>query len=144
MSVKSEEERVKGTIYAAFEAGKNRNFGILSRIHVDDRRFSKFGENPPYEIQDARDALVLEEMGFASLSGYDYEIKNLRIVIIDQVAIATFVVNYSGVLVDNTTFEGRATKVKSRATFILTKAGPEWLIVHEHLSRIPDEYTKQS
>ena len=142
MSLKSEEEKVKGTIFAAFEAGKNRNFGVLSRIHVDDESFSKFGENPPYEMQDVRDALVLEEIGFASLSGYDYEIQNLKIRLIDRVAIATFVLNYSGLLVDNTTFEGRTIKVRSRATFVLTKSGSDWLILHEHLSRVPDEHIK--
>ena len=142
MSVRSEEEKVKGTIYAAFEAGKNRNFGVLSRIHVDDGRFSKFGENPPYEMQDVRDALVLEEIGFASLSGYDYQIQNIKISLIDKVAIATFVLNYSGVLVDNTTFEGRTIKVRSRATFVLTKTGSDWLIIHEHLSRVPDEHVR--
>ncbi|HEY4674342.1 MAG TPA: nuclear transport factor 2 family protein [Nitrososphaerales archaeon] len=142
MNIKGEEEKVKGTIYAAFEAGKNRNFGVLSRIHVDDERFSKFGENPPYEMQGVRDALVLEEMGFASLSGYDYQIQDIKISLIDKVAIATFVLNYSGVLVDNTTFEGRAIKVRSRATFVLTKSGSDWLIIHEHLSRVPDEHIK--
>ena len=142
MSLKSEEEKVKGTIFAAFEAGKNRNFGVLSRIHVDDERFSKFGENPPYEMQDLRDTLVLEEIGFASLSGYDYEIQNLKISLIDRAAIATFMLNYSGLLVDNTTFEGRTIKVRSRATFVLTKSGSDWLIIHEHLSRIPNERIK--
>jgi len=142
MSVRSEEERVKAAIYAAFEAGKNRNFGVLSRIHLNDERFSKFGENPPYEVQNVEDALVLEEIGFASLSGYDYEIQKLKVSLIDKVAIATFVLNYSGILVDNTTFEGRAIKVRSRATFVLTKSSSDWLIMHEHLSQIPDEYMK--
>jgi hypothetical protein len=142
MSTRNEEEKIRATIYAAFEAGKNRNFGVLSRIHFNDERFSKFGENPPYEVQDVRDALALEEIGFASLSGYDYEIQNLKISVIDRVAIGTFVLNYSGILVDNTTFEGRAIKVRSRVTFVLTKSGSDWLIIHEHLSRIPDEYMK--
>ncbi|MBM3897168.1 MAG: nuclear transport factor 2 family protein [Thaumarchaeota archaeon] len=140
MSAKSEEERIKATIYAAFEAGKNRNFGVLSRIHLNDERFSKFGENPPYEIQGVRDALALEEIAFASLSGYDYEVQNLKIILIDKVAIATFVLNYSGILVDNTTFEGRAIKVRSRVTFVLIKSASDWLIIHEHLSQIPNKY----
>lgn len=142
MSVRSDEDRVKAAIYAAFEAGKNRNFGVLSRIHVNDERFSKFGENRPYDVQGVHDALVQEEMGFASLSGYDYDIQNLKIGLIDKVAIATFLLNYSGVLVDNTTFEGRAIKVRSRATFVLTKSSSDWLIIHEHLSQIPDDHVK--
>ena len=142
MSVRTEEERVKATIYAAFEAGKNRNFGVLSRIHVNDERFSKFGENPPYKVQNVQDALMLEEIGFASLSGYDYEIQSLKISLIDKVAIATFLLNYSGILVDNTTFGGRAIKSRSRATFVLTNGSSDWLIMHEHLSQIPDEYAK--
>ena len=134
-----EEEKVKAVIYAAFEAGKNRNFGVLSRIHSEEN-FSKFGDIPPYHVLDLQDALTLEEIGFASISGYDYEINDLRISIIDRVAIATFVLNYNGVLVDNTTFEGQTIKAKARATFVLTKKGSDWLIMHEHLSRIPEEY----
>ena len=137
MSVR-EEEKVKAVIYAAFEAGKNRNFGILSIIH--DENLSKFGDSPPFEIQSVQEALILEEIGFASLSDYNYEIQNLNIKIIDRVAVATFTLRYSGVLVDNTTFEGRAIKAKSRATFVIAKRGTDWLIVHEHLSSIPEEY----
>lgn len=143
MSIRGEEEKVRAVIYAAFEAGKNRNFGALSRIHLNDESFSKFGDMPPYDVQKLQDALILEEIGFAGLSGYDYEIQNLSINIIDRVAIATFIVKYSGVMVDNTTFEGRAMRIRSRTTFVLTKRGSDWLIVHEHLSRIPDEYLKQ-
>lgn len=133
-----EEEKVKAVIYAAFEAGRNRNFGILSRIH--DESLSKFGDAPPFEIQSMQDALMLEEIGFASLSDYNYEIQSLSIKIIDRVAVATFMLNYGGILVDNTTFEGRTMKAKSRATFVLAKRDTEWLIVHEHLSRVPEEY----
>ena len=134
-----EEEKVKAVIHAAFEAGRNRNFGILSRIH--DESLSKFGDAPPFEIQSMRDALMFEEIGFASLSDYNYEIQNLNIKIIDRVAVATFMLGYSGVLVDNTTFGGQVIKAKSRATFVLAKRDTEWLIVHEHLSRIPEQYT---
>ena len=142
MSSKSEEEKVRAVVYAAFESGKNRNFGILETIHAQDN-FSKFGDTPPYDILERQDALTLEEMGFASLSGYDYEISNLKVNVIDRVAIATFVISYNGVLVDNTTFEGQSVKARARATFILTKKVSDWLIMHEHLSRIPEEYVKR-
>lgn len=142
MSSKHEKERVRAVIYAAFEAGKNRNFGVLERIHAQED-FSKFGDTPPYDIMNLQDALTLEEMGFASISGYDYEINDLKISVLDRVAISTFLLSYNGVLVDNTTFEGQTVKARARATFVLTKKGLDWLIMHEHLSRIPEEYEKR-
>jgi hypothetical protein len=42
-------------------------------------------------------------------------------------------------LVDDYSFTGRTMSVRSRGTMVLQKNDKQWLIVHEHFSKIPTE-----
>jgi ketosteroid isomerase-like protein len=86
---------------------------------------------------DFNDACMHEELYFASVSDYDFKIEDLRVDIFDDTAIATFLIEHTGILVDDYSFTGRTMSVKSRATMVVHKKGSEWLIVHEHFSKIP-------
>ena len=81
------------------------------------------------------DSIVLEELKFASISDYNYEIKNVKISIFGSTGVVTFVLNQKGMLVDNKAFTGQHITINGRATFVLIKEGT-WKIIHYHLDKI--------
>lgn len=141
MSTLSSEEEVRTAVYQVFEAGKNKDFRLLARVHADEPRFSKFDDHPPYGRQNAREAYMYEEVAFASLSDYEYNLRDLRIDTFDWMAIATFILDYRGMMVNNATFAGESIHGTSRVTMVFQRKGKEWLIVHEHFSGIPESYS---
>jgi ketosteroid isomerase-like protein len=134
---KSKKE-VTNTIYAFFEAGKNKDLTSLAKFHSPSASFTKFDESPPYTRQTAEEAFIYEQAAFANLSDYQYEIHDLRIDPIGEVAVATFYLTYSGVFVNDYSFEGKTVKTKSRVTMIFAKFHDSWKIIHEHFSSVPD------
>lgn len=131
----SENEQIIRVIERFFEAGKNKNLPELRELHLDDNRFSSFSDVPPYDLKDFQTTMTLEELRFVSISDYDYEIKNPKISVFDDTAIAAFELNQTGMLVDNKAFTGEHISIKGRATFVLVKK-PTWKIVHIHFSKI--------
>ncbi len=81
-------------------------------------------------------------MYFASVSDYDFKIEDLKVDLFDDMAIATFVIEHTGMIVDDYSFTGRIMNVRARGTMVFQK-NPKWLIVHEHFSTIPNESSKQ-
>ena len=133
----NDDSLIKKTVYRAFEIGKSKDLQSIQSMHYNDKRFSKFGDTPPYMRMDFNDACMHEELYFASVSDYDFKIEDLRVDIFDDTAIATFLIEHTGMLVDDYSFTGRTMDVKSRATMVFQKKGSEWLITHEHFSKIP-------
>ena len=131
------ETLIKRTVYKAFEIGKSKDLQSIQSIHYNDKRFSKFGDAPPYMRMDYSEACMHEELYFASVSDYDFKIEDLRVDIFGDIAIATFLIEHTGMLVDDYSFTGRTMNVKSRGTMIFQKKGSVWLIIHEHFSKIP-------
>ena len=131
----SEREQIIKIIEKFFEAGKSNNFAILREIQLDDSRFSSFSDVPPYDLKDFATTIVLEELRFANISDYDYQIKNPKISIFDDTAIVAFELLQKGILVDNKAFTGESITLNERATFVLVKK-PTWKIAHIHLSKI--------
>ncbi len=127
---------VASVIFAFFEAGKNKDLTALGRFH-SGRNFSKFDENPPYTRQNSEEAFVYEQAAFANISDYNYEIEDLKIDLVDQVAIATFYLTYRGIFVNDYSFEGKTVSSKSRVTMVLSNLPDGWKIVHEHFSPFP-------
>lgn len=134
--VESEEDIVKKLVYRSFEIGKSKDLQAIQSLHYKDNRFSKFGDTPPYMRMDFNDACMYEELYFASVSDYDFKIEDLRVDLFDDMAIATFIVEHTGMLVDDYSFTGRMMNIRSRGTMVFQKKGPQWLIVHEHFSKI--------
>ncbi|MDG6939552.1 MAG: nuclear transport factor 2 family protein [Nitrososphaerota archaeon] len=123
-------------IYAMFEAGKNKDLSSLARLHSD--LLTKFDEFPPYSRQSYDDALVYEQAAFANISDYDYKITELRVDVVGAAAVATFYLEYSGVFVNDYSFEGRPVGSRSRVTMVLAMSADGWKIVHEHFSAFPE------
>jgi ketosteroid isomerase-like protein len=86
---------------------------------------------------------VYEQASFANISDYSYEIENLRIDLIAETAVATFYLNYKGMIVNDYSFEGRTVASKARVTMVLAKFQKQWKIVHSHFSSIPERLSKK-
>ena len=131
----SDKEEIFELIQMFFEAGKTKDFSILGKIQADSPEFSSFSDVPPYALQNYSDSVALEELRFSSISDYNFELKNPKISIFDAVGIITFLINQTGILVDNKAFTGQHITINGRATFVLIKK-PTWKIIHYHLDKI--------
>ena len=133
-----ETQEIINVIETFFEAGKTKKFEPLRKIQLDDPNFSSFSDVPPYDLKDYNTTIALEELRFVSISDYDYEIKNPKISIFDNTAVAAFELIQKGMLVDNKAYTGEYISIQGRATFVLVKK-PTWKIIHIHLSKIKDK-----
>ena len=133
-----ERKDVESVVRAFFEAGKNKDLSTLAGLHAPRDSFTKFDENPPYTRQDSEQAFVYEQAAFANISDYTYSLDDLRVDLLGDVAIVTFLLSYEGIVVNDYSFEGSTIRGKSRVTMVLTRTDRGWKIAHEHLSRFPD------
>ena len=129
------EKEVIKVIESFFDVGKTKNFSVLRDIQLNDSIFSSFSDVPPYDLKDYSTTLVLEELRFASISDYDYEIKNTKVTILENTAVLTCELTQKGILVDNKAFTGKHIIIHGRVTFVLLKR-KNWKIIHYHLSKI--------
>ena len=129
------EKEVINIIESFFNVGKTKKFSVLREIQLNDSIFSSFSDVPPYDLKDYSTTLTLEELRFASISDYDYKIKNAKVTILENTAILTCELLQKGLLVDNKTFTGQKIIIDGRATFVLLKK-ENWKIIHYHLSKI--------
>jgi ketosteroid isomerase-like protein len=126
---------IKDFIYKYFQLAKTKEIEKIEEFL--DPRFTKFGDSPPYDRRDFERALILEQLHFASLSDYDFEIENLNTEVTGDVAVATFVLEVTGMIIDDYSFRGTSVNNKSRVTIVLQKDKKgRWRMVHQHLSRL--------
>ena len=130
-----DKEDIFELIQMFFEAGKTKDFSILRKIQHDSPEFSSFSDVPPYGLQNYSQSIALEELRFSSISDYNFELKNPKISIFDTIGIITFLINQTGMLVDNKAFTGQHITINGRATFVLIKK-PTWKIMHYHIDKI--------
>jgi len=131
----ADQEQIVKVIQTFFETGKTKDFSVLGNIQVNSPEFSSFSDVPPYSLKGYAESIALEELRFASISDYDYEIKNVKISIFGNTGVVTFVLNQKGMLVDNKAFTGQHITINGRATFVLIKEDT-WKIIHYHLDKI--------
>ena len=131
----ADQEQIVKVIQTFFETGKTKDFSVLGNIQVNSPEFSSFSDVPPYSLKGYAESIALEELRFASISDYDYEIKNAKISIFGSTGVVTFVLNQKGMLVDNKAFTGQHITINGRATFVLIKENT-WKIIHYHLDKI--------
>ena len=131
----ADQEQIVKVIQTFFETGKTKDFSVLGNIQVNSPEFSSFSDVPPYSLKGYAESIALEELRFASISDYDYEIKNAKINIFGSTGVVTFVLNQKGMLVDNKAFTGQHITINGRATFVLIKEDT-WKIIHYHLDKI--------
>ena len=83
------EKEVIKVIESFFNVGKTKNFSVLQDVQLNDSIFSSFSDVPPYDLKDYSTTIALEELRFASISDYDYEIKNTKVAILENTAVLT-------------------------------------------------------
>ena len=129
---------IEAFIHAFFEAGKAKDFSALAGFHAPRGQFTKFDENPPYTRQNSEEAFVYEQAAFANISDYSYSIEDLRIDLLGDAAVATYYLTYSGMFVNDYSFEGSPVRAKSRVTMVLARTPGGWRVAHDHFSRFPE------
>ncbi len=133
-------DKIRDFVYKYFQIAKNKEMEDLPYFFANG--FTKFGDSPPYELRDTDRALVLEQLQFASIADYDFKIVDLKIEIISgEVAIAAFMLESTGIIVDDYSFRGTAVNNKVRVTIVLQKDKKDerdgWKMLHQHFSRAP-------
>ncbi len=126
---------IEDLIHRAFYIGKSKELSTIREVH--HKMLTKFSDTPPYHIMDYEEACLHEEMFFANVSDYEYSIEDLRITMLDSdssIALATFILEHKGIVVDDYSFTGQVIKGKVRCSMVCKKFGSKWYIVHEHLS----------
>jgi ketosteroid isomerase-like protein len=131
----SVDDDVKNFVVKRLDGIKNRDEAAVRSL-VDDS-YSKFDDWPPFGRQDGAKALENEFSAFKVLSNYSYEMKDFKVDVIGDSAIATFTIHYQGQM------RNRPFDVTSRVTTVLRKQDSGWKVVHEHYSRFPEETRQQ-
>ena len=126
---------IRDFIYKYFQLAKTKEIEKIEEFL--DPRFTKFGDSPPYDRRDFERALMLEQLHFASLSDYDFKIENLKTEVTSDFAVATFVLEVTGMIINDYSFRGISVNNKSRVTIVLQKdKSGQWKMVHQHLSKL--------
>jgi len=126
---------VRDLIYKYFQLAKTKEIEKIEEF-LDDK-FTKFGDSPPYDRRNFDRALMLDQLQFASLSDFDFKIEDLDIEIVGDAAVATFVIQITGMIVDDYSFRGTTINNKSRVTIVLHKDNKGgWKMIHQHLSKL--------
>lgn len=136
---KEEINRITETVNKIFAAGQMKDFETLRALHHPDLSFTRFSDLPPFGRQGTEEAMRLKESLFRDLIDFAYKIEDVNIDLYGNVAVATFYIDYRGVYVYSYTFEGREFRQKARCTLVFHKKDSFWYIVHEHLSKFPEE-----
>ena len=130
----SEIAKIKEVITEYFQLAKTKEIEKIDSFL--DQKFTKFGDSPPYDRRDFERALMLEQLQFASISDYDFKINDLKIEVKNDSALATFMLESTGMIVDDYSFRGTTINNKSRTTVVLQKDEKgRWKMIHQHLSR---------
>ncbi|MCI0559489.1 MAG: nuclear transport factor 2 family protein [Nitrososphaera sp.] len=129
----AESTKIKDLIQQYFQLAKSKEIeGIDAYL---DPKFTKFGDSPPYDRRDFDRALMLEQLQFASISDYDFKFEDMKIEILSDTAIATFILQSTGMIVDDYSFRGTTINNRSRVTIVLHKDRKgQWKMVHQHFS----------
>jgi ketosteroid isomerase-like protein len=128
-----ESAKIRDLINEYFQLAKTKEIEKIDEfLHS---AFTKFGDSPPYDRRDYERALMLEQLQFASISDYDFKIEDMRIEIQGDMAMASFLLHSSGMIVDDYSFRGTTINNKSRATVVLRKVNGQWKMLHQHLSK---------
>lgn len=116
---------IKETIYSIIRDAEDANVEGLKSAHLEIAKFSKFGPRN-FERQDIKSTNETEEAFFTSISDYKQIIRDLKIDVFDDMAIATYYPDVSYIQ------NGETKTGTGRQTFVFLKTESGWKLVHEH------------
>lgn len=123
-----EQEQIRNLIRDIFETAKAKDMDNLDSYHLKGPKFSKFDDGDIPQRQDYEMAKKSEEDFFTNITEFDYKLPDIKVDVFDDMAIATFILDY-GVIMEDETFNGN-----SRSTLVFVQDEGQWRIVHEHFS----------
>jgi ketosteroid isomerase-like protein len=129
VEVRTPDDVVNTVVIQRLDGIKNRNPHTIRSLFDDE--YTKFDDWPPFARQDAEAALRNEFNAYHALTNYEYEVRDYRVTVFDDMALATFHLHYTG------SMRGKRFAVTSRVTVVLRKEEGVWRVIHEHYSRFP-------
>lgn len=132
-------EEIYQTICRSFEYGRQGLSEQFNETHSED--YTRYSDFPPFRLQERDEGLQLKMSLLTQLVDFEFTIENFRVIASGELAVAVFILRYSGMAVNDYAFEGKLVKSVARCTVVLRRYGREWRILHEHLSRVPEGYS---
>jgi uncharacterized protein (TIGR02246 family) len=123
------DDAVNAVVIQRLDGIKNRDPHTIRSLFSDE--YTKFDDWPPVTRQDIVVALRNEFNAYHALTNYEYEVRDCRVTVFDDVALATFYLHYTG------SMRGKRFAVTSRVTVVLRTEEGAWKVIHEHYSRFP-------
>ena len=116
---------IRDVIMSIVEDAETANIEGLRNAHLISDRFTKFGPRR-FDRQNVKSANESESAFFSSISNFKQEVRDLKIDIFDDIAIATYYPYVSFVQ------DGVEKKGNGRQTLVFLKTNNGWKIIHEH------------
>jgi ketosteroid isomerase-like protein len=123
-----EQKQIEKTVHDIFDAASRKDVDRLESFHLLGPKFTKFDDWEPLTKQDAEIARKAEREGFSAISDFNGEVQDFKADLFGDVAIATFVLDYSMKVGADTV------KARARSTLVFVKDAGAWKITHEHFS----------
>ena len=116
---------IREVISSIIKDAEEANIEGLKAAHLESEKFSKFGPRN-FDRQDILSTNNTEEAFFSSISNYKQEIRDLKIDVFDDMAIASYYPHVSFIQ------DGEEKTVSGRQTFVFLSTEEGWKLVHEH------------
>ena len=119
------QEEISEVINSIVKDAEEANIDGLKSAHLESVKFSKFGPRN-FNRQDVESTNETEASFFGSITNYKQEVRDLKIDVFDDVAVATYYPYVTYVL------NGEEIKGSGRQTFVFLNTKDGWKLVHEH------------
>jgi ketosteroid isomerase-like protein len=129
----NDEQEVAELVRRYFDLGKTKDLEGISGFLGSG--FHKFGESAPYDRRNLERATTLEQLYFANISDFEYNIEDLKVEVLGECALATFILNTTGMVIDDYSFRGATISTQSRVTVVLRHNEGRWKMIHQHISK---------
>ena len=117
-----------------YKSGQAKNLELLSSYHLYGPKFTEFKNGEPRA--DAEKNEKGEREIFSAISNLDYDLRDLKVNVFGDVAIATFHGYFEFDMGED------HISIQAQSTLVFAKADNTWKIVHEHFSPLNLEQTE--
>jgi len=121
----SVQEEITEVINSIVKDAEEANIEGLKSAHLESEKFSKFGPRN-FNRQDVASTNETEAAFFGSISNYKQEVRDLKVDVFNDVAVATYYPYVTYVL------NGEEIIGSGRQTFVFLNTQDGWKLVHEH------------
>lgn len=121
-----QQKAITALIDEIFQTAREKDFDRLARFHLYGPKFTEF-KNGKLRL-DAEASQQAEQNAFRAMSDFRYKVKDMRVNVFDDAAVATFHGEFSAHVND------QPLELKSQCTLVFVRDEGSWKIVHEHFS----------